>query len=125
MQFSEAHCALIAACLGSALEHMHSRGVIHRDVKPENILLDEAGFPHLTDFGVAHVEPGNVTGNRMECFLSSGTRPYLAPEVFTKKHAHGRETDIWSLGITLYELIYRRRPFGTSHIASKITAPHT
>ena len=109
--FSEDEVSLIAACMASALEHIHSRGVIHRDIKPENIILDEGGFPHLTDFGVAHVEQTGVTGSQMACCLSSGTKQYLAPEVFTKRHMHGRETDIWSLGITLYEMLFRKRPF--------------
>jgi serine/threonine protein kinase len=54
--FEEVNVAFYVACIGSALHYCHSRNVIHRDVKPENIILDEFGFPHLIDFGVAHVQ---------------------------------------------------------------------
>jgi serine/threonine protein kinase len=107
--FEEADVAFYIACLSSALEHMHSCGVIHRDVKPENIILDERGYPYLTDFGVAHVQSADAP--ILSCTLASGTRQYLAPEVFTKAHLHGPEADFWSLGVVAYELLFGRRPF--------------
>lgn len=107
--FEEVDVAFYVACISSALEHIHSQGVIHRDVKPENILLDERGYPYLTDFGVAHVQE---EGSRcLVSTLASGTRQYLAPEVFTKTHIHGPEMDFWSLGVVAYELLFGRRPF--------------
>ena len=109
--FTENEVSFITACMTSALQHIHSHGVIHRDIKPENIILDADGYPHLTDFGVAYVEQSDLRGNDMVCDLHSGTKQYLAPEVFTKQHRHGRETDLWSLGVTLYELLFRKRPF--------------
>ena len=54
--FEEVNVGFYVACISSALHYCHSRNVIHRDVKPENIILDENGFPHLIDFGVAHVQ---------------------------------------------------------------------
>lgn len=54
--FEEVNVAFYVACISSALHYCHSRNVIHRDVKPENIILDEHGFPHLIDFGVSHVQ---------------------------------------------------------------------
>lgn len=53
--FEESDICFIAACLSSALEYMHSRRVLHRDVKPENIIFDACGYPYFTDFGVAYV----------------------------------------------------------------------
>lgn len=52
--FDESHACFIGLCICSALEYMHSRYILHRDVKPENILLDDKGYPYLTDFGVAY-----------------------------------------------------------------------
>lgn len=78
-----------------------------RDVKPENVVLDEFGNPYLTDFGISDI----VDPEDRLCFLSSGTRQYLAPEVFTRQHAHGVESDFWSLGVMAYEMFFQRRPF--------------
>ena len=113
--FSEREVGFFAACLLSAVDHMHVKGVIHRDIKPENIILDQRGYPHITDFGVAYVQDTNDMNasdqRELECNLSSGTKQYLAPEVFTKAHVHGRAVDYWSIGVMLFELIYNHRPF--------------
>ena len=76
----------------------------------ENIILDEHGYPHLTDFGVAYVQ-SDIESEYLKCTLASGTKQYLAPEVFTKRHIHGPESDYWSLGVVAYELLFGRRPF--------------
>ena len=107
--FNERMAAFIVMCIAVALNYIHSRGVIHRDVKPENIVLSAKGVPCLTDFGVSYKHDDINT--EIVCFSASGTRQYLAPEVFTKKNRHGIETDFWGLGIVLYEMIYLRRPF--------------
>lgn len=115
-RFNEEATAFIVACIGSALHHIHSKGIIHRDVKPENILLDDYGFALLADFGVAHVKP---TVQQVQagvedddyCYLRSGTKQYLAPEIFTKSHRHNYSADFWSLGVVTYELLHGIRPF--------------
>jgi serine/threonine protein kinase len=106
--FPEKTSAFFAICLSSALHFIHGKGILHRDIKPENVILDSLGFPYLTDFGVSTI---SNPCEELQCTGSSGTRQYLAPEVFTVSHRHGVEADFWSLGVMLFELIYGRRPF--------------
>lgn len=107
--FSECGIAYIIGCISQALHHIHSKGILHRDVKPENILLDENGIPYLIDYGVSYISHSNK--KRPLCYESSGTRQYLAPEIFTRNHEHSIESDFWSLGIVMYELFFHIRPF--------------
>jgi serine/threonine protein kinase len=108
---SERQVAFIAMCLSSALNHIHSCGVLHRDVKPENVIYDEHGFPYLTDFGVAFNSGVSGSSTSILCTMSSGTRQYIAPELFASRHEHSCPADFWSLGVMCYELLYRKRPF--------------
>ena len=102
-------CALIAK-LARAVHHAHQRGVLHRDLKPTNILLDEQGEPHLTDFGLAKLVLGRPDFTQSLAIL--GTPGYMSPE-----QAAGRtkelttSADIYSLGAILYELLAGRAPF--------------
>mmetsp|Transcript_39146 Transcript_39146/g.63349 ORF Transcript_39146/g.63349 Transcript_39146/m.63349 type:complete len:357 (-) Transcript_39146:684-1754(-) len=104
---------LIIAELVLALEFLHSRNIIHGDIKPENIGLDYFGHIRLLDFGVAtqlrEIHRNPITG-RLEAITESGTLPYAAPEVLMRRH-HGTETDWWSVGVMLYELIFYKLPF--------------
>ncbi len=85
----------------------HEAGVIHRDVKPSNILLDRAGVVKLTDFGIAHVE---TDASLTQTGLVSGSPAYLAPEVASGQRATAA-SDVWSLGATLFHLLSGQPPY--------------
>lgn len=89
-----------------AIEHLQSLHIVHRDIKDENILLDETGRVHLIDFGsAAYFREGRT----FDTF--SGTLDYCAPEILKGIAYEGPPQDIWSLGTLLYTLIYRENPF--------------
>jgi len=94
-----------------AVDHAHRHGVIHRDLKPANILIDGQNAPHVTDFGLAKqdakVNGGSLTGSG---FLL-GTPAYVSPEQAQGARDVDRRTDVWSLGIMLYEVLTGRLPF--------------
>lgn len=104
-----AAAARVVEEVARALDHAHQAGIVHRDVKPHNVLLDRAGHPHLVDFGLAKDESlGSLsrTGER------KGTPHYMSPEqVARDKTAVDHRTDIYSLGVVLYELLTLKRPF--------------
>ncbi|KAL2354911.1 kinase-like domain-containing protein [Cryomyces antarcticus] len=114
--FTEEAVRFWIAELGCALRYIHSQGIVHRDVKPDNVLLDSDGHVHLADFNVA----SEFTPNKL-LTSKSGTLAYLAPEVYEGK-GYLSEVDWWSLGVLFYECIYNKRPFeANSHEAlSKI-----
>ncbi len=101
----EAVAMAIQAC--HALSAAHSQGLVHRDVKPQNILVDRGGNAHLTDFGIVKALSGPAL---TQSGMTFGTAAYMSPEQATGGPV-GPESDIYSLGCVLYEMLAGRPPF--------------
>ncbi len=97
----------IVAQVAGHLHYAHEKGFVHRDIKPANILLDERGQPVLADFGIAVTE----CELRHEAMTSIGTLAYMSPEQLTTSGQVDARTDVYSLGIVLYELLTGKVPF--------------
>lgn len=103
------HIADIVAQVADALDYAHSKGIVHRDVKPANIILLGETRTKITDFGIAKIASSVANLTTTGQFL--GTPNYMAPEQVKGGAVDGR-TDLFSLGIVLYECLTRRKPFG-------------
>jgi serine/threonine-protein kinase len=101
--------AALLAQIARAVHHAHQRGVLHRDLKPGNILLDEEGQPHVTDFGLARRvdEVSDLT----QSGAIVGTPSYMAPEQARAEKTLSTAVDIYSLGAIFYELLVGQPPF--------------
>ena len=102
--FNEIQTKFFLANIIIALEYIHSQKIIHRDVKPENLVLDKNGYVRLTDFGIAII---NKDDNSKE---SSGTAGYMAPEVILQQ-GHSYSADFFALGVIGYEFMIGHRPY--------------
>ena len=99
-RFEPSTAAFYLATVVSALIHLHGHGIVHRDVKPENLVLDSNGYIRLIDYG--HCRPLAHLAER--AWTMCGTPEYTAPEVL-RGVGHGKEVDVWALGVLLFEML--------------------
>jgi serine/threonine protein kinase/WD40 repeat protein len=108
--FSPRDAASLVAQLADAIQHAHERDIIHRDIKPSNILIDKLDRPHVADFGLAR----RMSDSQMRATMSGqmlGTPTYMSPEQASARSDVGPLTDVYSLGVVLYEILTGRPPF--------------
>lgn len=107
-RLSTSRIAELVASIANALHHAHREGFVHRDLKPGNVLIDAKGQPHVADFGLAVSEQTQLR----KAGQIAGTPAYMSPEqIRGETHRLDGRTDIWSLGVILYELLTARHPF--------------
>ena len=105
--FSPAEATSIASMIGEALDYAHSQGIIHRDVKPDNIFVLESGNIKVADFGISKILK---VSDHTHTDVIMGTPNYIAPEVI-RGLPFDHRVDVFALGVTLYEILAGRRPF--------------
>ncbi|RLN88365.1 hypothetical protein BBJ28_00017283 [Nothophytophthora sp. Chile5] len=116
--FAEDEAKFYVAGVLLSLEYLHSRNILHRDVKPENVILDEKGYPRLTDLGISVQTPTLRHQSR------SGTVSYMAPELLRGSTDHGIPSDFFCLGVLAYELLLTKRPWSGGVRAHLETCPN-
>jgi serine/threonine protein kinase len=117
------HATRVVAEVAEALDYAHGMGIVHRDVKPSNIVLDARGEAHLIDFGLAHRPENGESTSRACAGTIRGTPAYLAPEQARGDDDVPRPSnDQYSLGVVLYELLCGRPPFVGPPLAVLISA---
>ncbi|HLY73752.1 MAG TPA: protein kinase [Planctomycetota bacterium] len=94
-----------------AVHHAHEQGIIHRDLKPANILVDGKNEPHITDFGLAKLVGENLSVSLTGAGMVVGTPAYISPEQAQGLRSTDRRTDVYALGVILFEIATGRHPF--------------
>ena len=108
--------ARIGAQIAEALDFAHQKGIVHRDIKPSNIIIDPDGNAKITDFGIAHIEDPAVTQQTIAGEIL-GTPLYMSPEQVVSNPVDGR-SDLYSLGVILYEMTTGTSPFKGDNLAA-------
>ncbi|KXJ74903.1 hypothetical protein RP20_CCG012738 [Aedes albopictus] len=106
--FEDSTAKFIVGCVLKAFEFLHARGIVYRDLKPENLLLDSRGYVKLVDFGFA-----KFIGYSSKTWTFCGTPEYVAPEIVLNK-GHDRSVDYWALGVLIHELLTGIPPFAAA-----------
>jgi serine/threonine protein kinase len=111
--FAESTAKNVFLQLASAMTHCHSKGIAHRDVKLENIMMNGEGKIRIIDFGLCDFVVDSNNKQRM-CVDSVGSPAYIAPEILTGRPYDGFKSDVWSCGVVLYALLFGRFPYSPS-----------
>ncbi|PIN09029.1 Serine/threonine protein kinase [Handroanthus impetiginosus] len=120
-RFSESTARKYFQQVVSALRFCHQNGVFHRDIKPQNLLLDQNGLLKITDFGLSALSEHKREGL---IYTACGTPAYTAPEVVCRKGYDGEKADAWSCGVLLYVFLVGSLPFDDSNLACMYRAMH-
>ena len=113
------HAIFYSANVVDAIGYIHKKGLAYRDLKPENLMVDEMGYLKLVDLGLAKkipftVEVDGQTQLIPRSYTMCGTPEYMAPEIITNA-GHDHSVDYWALGVLLFELINGHTPFSQGH----------
>jgi len=106
------------AAVAGALAELHRAGMVHRDVKPSNLILDDHGRPVLTDFGLIRFDGSRMT----QANEAVGTPAYMAPEQLDRSQAADARTDVYGLGASLFEMLALTRPYAGARVAETIAS---
>lgn len=120
-RFSESTARRYFQQVVSALRFCHQNGVVHRDIKPQNLLLDHNGLLKITDFGLSALSEHKIDGLMQ---TACGTPAYSAPEVVSRKGYDGEKADAWSCGILLYVFLVGSLPFDDGNLSNMYRAMH-
>lgn len=109
-------CVFYGTSIILGLDFIHSKNIVYRDIKPENIMIRSNGYPCIVDFGLSKQLPyekligNNEMRNYSKCYTLCGTPEYVAPELILNS-GYDDAVDIWAFGVLLYEMIFRKTPF--------------
>jgi eukaryotic-like serine/threonine-protein kinase len=121
-EWSRERLVAVLAQVASALAYAHARGVVHRDLKPGNVLVGESDEVYLADWGLARITPGSDVANpSTDTTGLIGTPGYLAPELLSGAE-HDYRADLFSFGVVLYEVLTGQRPFRRESPSETFTA---